>query len=232
HETRIAILHDRRAATTTVVNEPGPAFSPHDWTVMTDFVNSHLHGVSALVCTGSLLPGVPDDGYVDLIHSSRQAAVPVIIDASGAALMRCAEAQPEIIKVNLEEAESAVALTAKHDESAKTDLMSRARHAANRLHGMSGNAVIVTVSIGAVLVERGRTVIMPAPSVTVRNEVGAGDSFLAGLAAGLIEHGDLLVACRRAVAVASASVEAPQPGWLDVAYADELEQLVVPEVFR
>ncbi|MGH3407242.1 MAG: hypothetical protein ACRDRJ_32790, partial [Streptosporangiaceae bacterium] len=49
HETRIAttILHDRRAATTTVVNEPGPAFSPHDWTVMTDFVNSHLHGVSA-----------------------------------------------------------------------------------------------------------------------------------------------------------------------------------------
>ena len=146
--------------------------------------------------------------------------------------MRCAEAQPEIIKVNLEEAESAAAWTAKHDESAKTDLMTRARQAASRLHGMSGNAVIVTVSSGAVLMERDRTVIMPAPSVIVRNEVGAGDAFLAGLAAGLIEHGDLLVACRRAVAAASASVEAPQPGWLDAAYAEQLEQLVVPEVLR
>lgn len=227
HETRIAtILHDRGAAMTTVVNEPGPAFSPHDWTVMIDFVTSHLDGASALVCTGSLLPGVPDDGYVGLIHASRRAAVPVIVDTSGPALTRCAEAGPDIIKVNLEEAEFAAG------QPAKGDLLARARHAAGRLHGVSGNAVIVTVATGAVLVERDRTAIIPAPAVTVRNEVGAGDSFLAGLAAGLIAHGDLLAACRRAVAVASASVEAPQPGWLNVAYADQLEQLVVPEVFQ
>jgi len=228
-ETRIAtILHERGAATTTVVNEPGPVISPRDWTVMTDLVTAHLPGAGALVCTGSLLPGVPDDGYVDLIRAGRQAGVPVIIDASGPALTRCAEASPEIIKVNLEEAESAVG----SNVSAGPDLMSRACRAAGRLHGLSGNAVIVTVSVGAVLVERNRTVTVPAPAVTVRNEVGAGDSFLAGLAAGLIEHSDLLDACRRAVAVASASVEAPQPGWLDVTRAAQLEQLVMPEVSR
>ena len=194
----------------------------------TDFVKSRLDHAAGLVCTGSLLPGVPDDGYVGLIQAGRRAAVPVIIDTAGPALMRCAEASPEIIKVNLQEAESAVGLAP--GESAEPGLTSRALDAASALHDISGSAVIVTVASGAVLREPGRAVMVPAPAVRVCSEVGAGDSFLAGLAASLMRHGDPLAACRRAVAVAAASVESPQPGWLDAAVADKLEQRIVPEI--
>lgn len=222
-ETRIAtIVHDRAAGTTTVLNERGPTVTLDEWAAMTDLVTSRLPGAAVLICTGSLPPGVPEDGYVELIEAGKRLGVPVIIDASAQTLMRCAEASPEIIKVNLEEAESATG------GAADGPSVSRACAAARRLQAVSGNAVVVTVAGGAALAGRDYAIFLPAPPVAVRNPVGAGDSFLAGLASGLIEHGDLLMACQRAVAVATASVETPQPGWLDRARADELEQMIVP----
>lgn len=232
YQTRIAtILHDMDAAVTTVINEPGPTVSPSDWRQLTELVLSRLAGASALVCTGSLLPGVADDGYVDLVRAGRGLGVPVIIDASGPSLIRSAEAGPDIIKVNLDEAESATGRSRSAGERGAADLKNRACAAAGRLHDISAGPVVVTTSAGAALAERHQTAFLSAPAVKRRNEIGAGDAFIAGLAAALRdERGDLLLACRHAVAVASASVEDPQPGKLDASRADQLQTSVVIEI--
>jgi 1-phosphofructokinase family hexose kinase len=224
-DTRIAtIVHDRVGSRTTVLNERGPVISREDWAMLTSFVKSRIRDASALVCTGSLLPGVSDDGYVELIDASRKAEVPALIDASAETLQRCVEARPELVKVNLDEAESALGVCAGWRSP-----VFRACAAARRLQVMSGGAVAVTISAGAAIVSNESSAFVRAPEVVVRNEVGAGDSFLAGLVAGLRQYGDVLAAVRRAVAIAAASVETLQPGWLDSDRADELEHLIVLE---
>jgi len=224
-ETRIAtIVHDRSSLITTVLNERGPVVSPHEWSALTDLVRSSFGAAFVVICTGSLLPGVPDDGYVELIEAAQRANLPVIVDASAETLRCSAHARPKFIKVNLDEAESAIG-----DGTGHVPLELRARIAAERLHLISGGAVAVTVPSGAAFVHEGNAFFLRAPDVAVSNEVGAGDSFLAGLASGLLQHGDIPKAGKRAVAVASASVETPQPGHLDRDRAYEIEQLISVE---
>jgi 1-phosphofructokinase family hexose kinase len=62
----------------------------------------------------------------------------------------------------------------------------------------------------------------PAPVVTVRNPIGAGDAFAGGLAARLERGEPLADAVPAAVAIAAASVEAPTAGDLDPGRAAEL----------
>ena len=224
-ETRIeTIVHDRSTHTTTVFNEQGPIVSQQNWAALADLVKTHLGSASILICTGSLFPGVSDDGYVDLIEAGRKAGVTVIVDASAETLRQSANARPEIIKVNLDEAELALGVRARRDS-----LKPRACEAAKRLQLMSGGAVAVTISSGTAFVGKRTTAFLRAPRVAIRNEVGAGDSFLAGLVAALLDGDEVLAACKRAVAVASASVETLQPGHLDGARAAELERAIAIE---
>jgi 1-phosphofructokinase family hexose kinase len=224
-DTRIAtIVHDQTSHVTTVLNERGPVISRGDWRTLTYCVKSRLRGAFALVCTGSLLPGVGHDGYVELIDAGREAGARVIVDASAETLERCVNARPDVVKVNLDEAELALRIS-----TASGPSVGRACEAARRLHAMSGGAVAVTVSAGAAVVCGDGAAFLRAPRVELCNEVGAGDSFLAGLVAGLRDGSDVLSSVRWAVAVAAASVETRQPGWLDSDRAVELRDRVILE---
>lgn len=228
--TRIAtIVLDRATGVTTVFNEPGPRIAPGDWAAMTDLVTAHLPGASVLVCTGSLLPGVPEEGYVDLIETGKLMNIPVIVDAAAETLRQSAESGPTIIKVNLAEAESALGIRTLSSANKPCD---RALRAAGLLSAVSDSIAVVTIAEGAALAGREERSFFRAPSVRVRNDVGAGDAFLAGLAEGVLRHSDISTACQRAVAVGTASVESNQPGWFDPGRAHELESLVVKEPRR
>ncbi|MBO9386240.1 MAG: hypothetical protein J7453_07365, partial [Thermomicrobium sp.] len=70
---------------------------------------------------------------------------------------------------------------------------------------------------------------VPAPStVTIRNPIGAGDAFVAGLATGLVRGWPIERAVRLAAATGSASVETVQPGAVERERAAELARAVVP----
>src|SRR5947207_15060444 len=63
-------------------------------------------GSSAVVLSGSLPRGLPEDSYTVL--AARAGRVPVVLDAEGAALLRGAAAGPAIVKPNLAELERTV----------------------------------------------------------------------------------------------------------------------------
>src|SRR2546429_457938 len=63
-----------------------------------------LPGVEAVVLSGSLPPGLPDDYYALLMQRAREAGVPSILDTSGDALRLGIAARPLLVKPNATEA--------------------------------------------------------------------------------------------------------------------------------
>jgi 1-phosphofructokinase family hexose kinase len=218
---------------TTVMNEPGPTLGAGEWGAYEAEIGAALAGHGVLVCSGSVPPGVPGDAYGRLVELARQRGVRALVDSSAGALAGALGPGPDVILPNLGEAEQLLGTGSGEDVDAVADARPRALGAAAALVQRGAAAAIVTAAAaGAALVYGGEAVWLAAPSVTVRNPVGAGDAFAAGFAAAL-ERGDALVeAARTAIAVGAASVELPLAGELDAERAAELAEHVAVEVAR
>lgn len=224
-ETRFAtIIVDLSENKTTVINEPGPIVDASTWDALVNLVEDHIKVASIVVCTGSLPPGVNAEGYGRIIRSCNATSKITILDASGPALAAGAASGPSIIKVNLEEAYT---LLPREDPSVEVMASwQRAIMAATQLRSNVSRAAIVTVAEGAALCCDEATAFYSSAIVRVQNDIGAGDSFVAGFATSLASRDDLVTACRYGVAIAAASVETSQPGNLDVARAEELAKQI------
>jgi 1-phosphofructokinase family hexose kinase len=197
----------------TVLNEPGPALAQGDWEALEAAVARSLADHRVLVCSGSLPPGSPDDGYARLARGRL-----AVVDAGGAVLGAALEAGPAVVTPNLAEAEGL--LHGRADESVETSAEARghAEAAASALVAAGARAAVVTAAAaGAAVAADGAVTWLPAPRVAVVNPIGAGDVFAAALAAALEAGADVLTAARRGVAAAAASVESPRAGDLDAA---------------
>jgi 1-phosphofructokinase family hexose kinase len=230
-ELRSSLIVMEAGGRTTVINEPGPELGAGEWDAYEDAIATGLASHRVLVCSGSLPPGVPRGAYGRLVEIARSCGAVAVVDASGAALGEALASRPDAILPNLGEAEQLLGTGSGEDVDAVADARPRALAAAAALVERGAAAAIVTAAAaGAALVYGGEGVWLTAPSVTVRNPVGAGDAFAAGFAAAL-ERGDALVeAARAAVAVGAASVELPLAGELDAARAAELAEHVAVEV--
>jgi fructose-1-phosphate kinase PfkB-like protein len=209
------ILEPGRA---TVVNEPGPALADGDWEALEAAVEGALGRHGVLVCSGSLPPGAPVDGYARLARGRL-----AVVDAGGAVLGAALEARPAVVTPNLAEAEGL--LHGRSDESVETspDARGHAEAAAEALVRAGARAAVVTAAAaGAAVAADGAVTWLAAPVVEVRNPIGAGDALTAALAAALEAGDDVVGAARRGVAAAAASVESPRAGELDVTRMAEL----------
>lgn len=227
-ETRIAtIILDRLHQTTTVVNESGPPITTDHWQELIHIAVSHLRtqGAPIVACTGSLPPGASRDGYVQFIERCHEKGAFVIVDANSELLARSLAAKPDVVKVNLLEAESVTkpALN-EHDLSPEV----RAKIAAMALHNKGARVAVVTVGRKGVAVSNDEVnFFFYAPDVIEANAVGAGDSFLAGLGLALDSGRTILESCAYATAAASASVETNKPGYLESSRVRDLESRVI-----
>ena len=183
----------------TVVNEPGPSLAEGDWEAFERALDGARAGHAVLACSGSVPPQSPPDAYARLTRLARAHGLRCVVDVAGPALEAALEAEPDLVAPNLGEAEGV------HD----------------RLAGA-----------GAALAERGepparppapagraatRVIWLPAPTVTVRNPIGAGDALVGALVAALERGEPLAAAARAGVAAGAASVEVPLAGDLDPA---------------
>ncbi|MYV98691.1 PfkB family carbohydrate kinase, partial [Streptomyces sp. SID3343] len=87
----------------TSFNEFGLALGAAEWSALVGKVGELLGGASALVLSGSLPPGVPVSGYAELVALAKAAGVPVLLDASGPALLAGVAAGPDVVKPNADE---------------------------------------------------------------------------------------------------------------------------------
>jgi 1-phosphofructokinase len=200
------ILEPGRA---TVLNEPGPALARGDWEALEAAVARAFGDHRVLVCSGSLPPGSPDDGYARLARGRF-----AVIDAGGAALGAALEAGPAVVTPNLAEAEGLLHGRADESVEASPDARPRSEAAALALVEAGARAAIVTAAAAGAAVAVGSEVgWVPAPRVDeVRNPIGAGDVLTAAVAAAVEEGVHVVEAARRGVAAAAASVEAPLAG--------------------
>jgi 1-phosphofructokinase family hexose kinase len=198
----------------TVLNEPGPPLADEDWMAYEAAVGAALGEHGVLVCSGSLPPDAPDDGYGRLVRRAHANACPAVVDANGPALRAALGHGVDVVTPNLGEAEGL--LHGRSDEAveASADARPRAEEAALALVDAGARAAIVTAAAaGAAVAVGSEATWVPAPRVdVVRNPIGAGDVLTAAVAAALEEGVHVVEAARRGVAAAAASVEAPLAG--------------------
>lgn len=182
---------------------PGPTLSEEEWRGALDATVAAAEG-RYLVASGSLPPGVPPEVHVLLARALAERGVRLLLDTSGPALRAAVDGGVHLVKVNYRE----------FDELAGHEQTDREREERARGIVAGGGAEVVIVTLGpagALVVDAGGAVRISAPTVSSPDSaVGAGDSFMGGLALGLDRGLPLVEAC--AVGVASAAAAMTTPG--------------------
>ncbi|MCW8375639.1 1-phosphofructokinase family hexose kinase [Streptomyces justiciae] len=205
----IAVV-DEQTGDTTQLNEPGPAVTPPEWSAFQEAYEDLLASADAVALCGSLPPGVPVGAYAGLVRTARAAGVPVLLDTSGEPLRRGVAARPDLIKPNADELAE---LTGSHEPLRATqDALRR-----------GARAVVASLGTEGLLAAapEGRWRATP-PARVHGNPTGAGDSAVAGLLSGLVEHLPWPDRLARAVALSAATVAAPVAGEFDRKAYEEL----------
>lgn len=211
----IVLEDDGRA---TVLNEPGPTLGAAELDALLQHVDASAGSERVVVCSGSLPPGLPDDAYGRVVDAARARGSLVVVDGARAALAAALPHRPDAVCPNLHEAEGLTtgAVLEPADDAGPDEVRERALRAADRLHREGVEHAIVTAgAVGAALVDRDGGRWFDAHPVDVVNPIGAGDSFVAGLAAALEAGAAWDEALRRAVATAAAAVEVERAGRVD-----------------
>ncbi|MEU8931366.1 1-phosphofructokinase family hexose kinase [Streptomyces sp. NPDC048409] len=211
----IAVV-DELSGDTTQLNEPGPQIAAAEWAAFLGRYEELLTGASAVALCGSLPPGVPVGAYAGLIKTARSAGVPVLLDTSGEPLRRGVAARPDLVKPNADELAE---LTGSHDPA-------RATQDARR---RGARAVVASLGPQGLLAVTPEGRWHATPPTPVRgNPTGAGDSAVAALLSGLIEHLPWPDRLARAVALSAATVRSPAAGDFDrPTYEKLLDQVTV-----
>jgi len=216
-ETRqcLTVIDEAQATHTELVEESRPVQSG-DYEQLSQRLGRRLDRARAVVMSGSLTPGGPVDFYARCVQQARAAGVLAVLDAHGPPLLQALSAGPDVVKPNWSE----LAVTLGRVLPDQAALMAAMR----QLHQRGARRVVVTAGRHPTLAYDGDTFwrIRP-PQVTVRNPIGAGDAFTAGLVWRLGRGEALGQACVWASAVATADALTLLPGQVDPA---QLEALV------
>ncbi|HEY4145495.1 1-phosphofructokinase family hexose kinase [Pinirhizobacter sp.] len=197
---------------TSEVLERGPAIATEIIDALLEACRTALPGSRALVMSGSLPTGMAADTYARLCAS---ADIPCVVDASGETLFHASRARPYLLKPNGDEAAHLIG----RDVTGIDDAIAAARHL---LDSGVAHPVVTLGAEGAVAVDAQRAWHATLALDAVRNTVGSGDCFLAGITAGLLQGDDLAEALRLGVACGAANALNEETGWMDNATVSQL----------
>ncbi len=182
---------------------PGPEVDEKEWRQCLKVLEFLTPFPDYFVASGSLPPGIPNDFYARLARIARRGDARVILDTSGEALGPALEEGVFLIKPNLRE------LADLTGESVKSNAE---QEDACRSIVEGGGAEMVALTLGnqgAVLVTKDLTRRVLSPEVKIRSPVGAGDSFLGGMALALARNEPAEKAFFLGVAAGTAAVITP-----------------------
>lgn len=158
-----------------------------------------LRDGDVLVLAGSIPGTLPGDLYEQIMVMLSDRRVEIIVDATRDLLQNVLKHRPFLIKPNHHELGEIYGVTVKDAEEAVVYAHRLQEEGArNVLVSMAGDGAVLLTQEGAV--HRAK-----APSGTVRNSVGAGDSMVAGFIAGYLKEHDFETALRLGTAAGSAS---------------------------
>lgn len=205
-ETRSSLsVADRTTGRLTEFYEDGTPAQTEDWTALVAVVERLVTGAGWLALAGSLPAAADLEGYPRLMAAARRAGVPVAVDSRGPALARAVADGPELVKINIHEAEELL--------DARIDGIAAAREAADEIRaraGGHGHAAVITLGEeGAVLVDPEGEAWHGTVAARGSYPVGSGDSFLGGLLTGLTRDEPWPRAAALGLGAAAANAEIP-----------------------
>jgi len=214
-ESRVCLtLVESATGVVTEIREPGLHVAAEDADRLVDRVAALSRNAEAVVVSGSLPPGLPDDFYAQLVVAARAGGAFVALDSSGGALRRGITGRPDLIAPNRDELAALLDRPADLDVD---DLIAAVR--ADLLGAILAPDARVLLSLGAagaVVIRQCDAVWAKAPETTVVNTVGCGDALLAGFLDARFRGADDADALAAAVAVGTAAALQEEIGAVSV----------------
>lgn len=206
----------------TEFNMSGSAVSAEQLEQMTGMVREHAQSTDFLVLSGSMPAGCPVDYYRTLAKECVNTNTKVILDADGDRFRAGLEAGPFLIKPNRYELE----LLTGHILSSTTEVLDAALACVYR------GVKVVVVSLGAegaIITDGKEGWYAKAKRVEIRSTVAAGDTMIAGLAAGFAQAYDLQNALRLGVAAATVRCMTDPEKMIDAELIKEIYPQIIME---
>ena len=212
----------------TRLYEYGPRIGPAEERALTHAVAAHhaAPGEWALV-TGAAPPGAAAGLYAGLVSTLHAGGYHVMVDATEAHLAGALAAGPDFVKVNLDEACTAVggpnADCVDASRAPGDERRAEALELSRRLVAAGAASALVTAgAAGAAGLAGNAEWWVHAASVTVVNPVGSGDCFAAALLLGAERGLPTAAALALAAGAAAANAGTARTGHFDAAVAREL----------
>ena len=219
-------VRENLSVTDTVSNQqyrfgmPGPKISEREWKNTLGQLDSVLSAGDVLVASGSLCPGMPIDFYAQVSKIAQNKKVKVILDTSGDALLKGAQAGVYLLKPNLGELAKLCGVKTisflELESVAKTFLK-------------NNPCEVLVVSIGAqgaIIITNKIVEYIAAPIVFQKSTIGAGDSMVAGMVYSLAKGKSLSEMAKYGVACGTAATMTPGTQLCEKKDADELFQWI------
>lgn len=198
------------AADFTELVEEGPVLTPEDWQrFQSMFVEILTDKPVAAIISGTLPAHAPGNAYAQMLATT--STLPVILDASGAALRATLPHKPALVKINLAELFLTVGVDA--GTSAGDAKIEAAAHTL-----IADGAAAVGITQGghaAWLVTKHKTRCFTIPAVKVISTLGCGDAVNAGVAFGLQQYQNLEEAFILGLACGVSNAMHRLPGMID-----------------
>jgi 1-phosphofructokinase len=174
-----------------------------------------------LVLAGSIPAMMPESIYMDIMKFLQERKLKIVVDATKDLLMNVLPYHPFLIKPNNHELGEIFGVELRE----KSEVVPYAK----KMQELGARNVLVSMAgEGAVFVTEEKDVYQSeAPSGTVVNSVGAGDSMVAGFLAGYLENGDYRQAFKMGICTGSASAFSEK-----LATKDEVEKIMRSHSFK
>ena len=208
-------LQDADGRITEVLGQ-GPQLGERDRAALQRAFRLALAESELVILSGSLPRGLPVDTYAELAQQVHAAGKRCLIDASGEVLRQAVAAQPFLLKPNRDEAEALFGRSVGDLDAAVAAL----RELAARGVAMP---VLSLGAQGALGMDDSGVWHAAVELEQVRNTVGSGDCFLAGMAVAIRRREPLREALRLAVACGAANAMDVETGYVR---PDQVEALL------
>jgi tagatose 6-phosphate kinase len=205
----------------TRLYEAGPEVAADDERALAALLGRHRAAPGEwAVVTGAAPPGASPGFFAVLLAAARSRGYRVLVDATGEQLAGALSERPDLVKVNVAEACSAVAspgVRCDDEKPASTaELMAEGLELAARLREAGAQEAVLTLgAAGAAGVLGGEAWQVTAPAVRAVNPVGSGDCFSAALTFALQRGDGVAAALRLAAAAGAANAASPYNGDVD-----------------
>lgn len=215
-------VFDQKKGEITEINQSGSAVNDALLAKMNALVREHAKQADYMILSGSMPPACPADYYKTLAEIAAEEGCRIMLDADGDRLKEGVKARPFLIKPNRYELELLTGRT--------LDTTAKLLAAANECIAQGVGVVAVSMGGEGALITDGKNAWRtPGLKIEVASTVAAGDSMLAGIAAGLCKNMPLQDAFKLGVAAATARCATPPEQMISAELCDQLYQQIQME---